>query len=404
MAPTRGMPASAIVLLLLLFLLFVWLTTPLIESNRGLDNDGVLYAAMAQRATHPDDPNAFFAPWCWRVLTPFLASLLPFDLLGNFKVLAFVTNWLSLLLLYGLLRRLDRPPKVALLGVMLYAGVFWTVKFSFYSPTYIDVQTQTFLLAVLYLMVSRLYWPLPLLLTLGVLQKESLLLLAPVVYVHRGRQEGWFRGKPLLLLITLLLLPLGALWWVRSAIPAGNLYSPLNAYLGNLTEQTTSMRFWPRFVLEIFSGLGILPVLLLYRAKEAGNFLHSHPEWAMQMVIGTLLLFGGEDKGRLFLFMLPALIVTATFLLEPLLSDPTWSVRLWLGVTLVLHFYLGHHLTPMGTVAQYHERLVPLHSYSPLSASLLYYLPGLTVWAFATLFMRYQTRRRSSLDQVQDKG
>jgi len=121
--------------LFLLMLILSWLTTPLIKSHDGLDSDGVFYAAMARRANIPDDTTLIYAPWCWRVLTPYLSSKLPFDIVGDFKALAFVSNLISLMLLYGLLRRVNRSPKAALLGVLLYAGVFWTVKFSFYSPT-----------------------------------------------------------------------------------------------------------------------------------------------------------------------------------------------------------------------------------------------------------------------------
>ena len=50
-------------------------------------------------------------------------------------------------------RRSVARPVLALAGgfaaVLLFVGVFWTVKFSFFSPAYIDHQTIGFALAIL---------------------------------------------------------------------------------------------------------------------------------------------------------------------------------------------------------------------------------------------------------------
>jgi hypothetical protein len=282
---------------------------------------------------------------------------------------------------------MERPRYAALLGTLLYAGVFWTLKFSFYSPTYIDYQTQTFLLAALYLMVRQTYGPIPILLAVGVLQKETLLLLGPVVYVHYARTHGWGSKRSLLYLTALLLLPFLAHQAVQSAISAINRYSAVDTYLENLVDQTTWLGFWPRFLLEICSGLGLLPCLVLYRAREAAHFLRRQPEWAWQIGIGVVLLFGGIDKARLFLFMLPALIVVAAYLLDQLQLLTSVSGRAWIAITVLLHLYIGHYLTPMGTFARYLARMVPIHATTSVVPTLLEYGTILLIWASLTALL-----------------
>jgi len=93
----------------LLTLVPIWLTTSTPALETGPSSDQRYYAAMALRELAPPQLTRT-APWCWRILTPFQASLLPvgaerpfIDAVANFKWLAFASNWISLALLYALL-------------------------------------------------------------------------------------------------------------------------------------------------------------------------------------------------------------------------------------------------------------------------------------------------------------
>ena len=96
----------------------VFLSTPITEKNAGFDSDGVHYAAMAgENSLSPR--LAHVAPWCYRILTPYIASLLPFDGLTNFRVLAFISNILSLVVLSQILAVLRVPLASHFLGILL---------------------------------------------------------------------------------------------------------------------------------------------------------------------------------------------------------------------------------------------------------------------------------------------
>ena len=372
-------------LLPLCLLASVWLSTPLIEHNSGLDSDGVLYAAMAEK-TAEGEALSRTAPWCWRPLTPFLASLLPYSTITDFKVLAFFSSWLSLVLLYEIIRRCNLSHVAAILGMLFYAGIFWTVKFSFYSPCYIDVQTQAFLLAVMLLMVAGRHWVLPVLIGAGTFQKESMLFLTAVAYLHYARGHRRPVWRLLAYLMALGLPAVAAFLAVRLAVDPVNHYSSLDAFLINLAR-ATKPDFWPRLLLATFSGLGMLPLIVCYRARYSYQFLRENPEWLAMIVVGLVLLFGGVDKARLFLYVLPPLVLMASGIFEEMLVRSSRATWVWIGTTLLLHLHIGHQFAAMGTYQDYLNRMVPFHAPGPLLPSFGRLGMVVVIWLGVTLAM-----------------
>jgi hypothetical protein len=351
------------------FLLLVGLTTPVTERNGGFDSDGVFYAAMTGDSRFPP-ALAATPPWCWRPLTPLVVAALPFATLTGFQVVSTAATAGCLLLFYALLLRLGASRGAALLGLALYAGVFWAVKFSFYSPAYVDASTQLVLLLVLWLVARERYAIVVPVLAVGVLQKESLVALGLVAYAGRAARVGWRSREALGYLTLVLSLPLLAHLAVRALVPAAAPYSLTQVAGQAWAALRPSM--WPRLVLEVYSGLGVLPLVLLYGWKDAARVAPREPAWLTLVAVGAALLFGGVDKGRLFLYLLPAVVVWIVALVAAIRrrSDER-RFGGWLTATLVLHFYLGNYLTPIGAFPQYLARLVPIHSSGSAYASVL---------------------------------
>ena len=87
----------------LLFSLFltslVFLTTPVTSEDKGFDKDGQHYGVMAGYKGF-DSNLAYYSPWCYRTLTPKLASFLPWKIIDNFRFLSFCFCFLGLFLFY----------------------------------------------------------------------------------------------------------------------------------------------------------------------------------------------------------------------------------------------------------------------------------------------------------------
>jgi hypothetical protein len=341
----------------------VYLSTPVVDDRDGFGSDGRFYASMAGEGSL-DVAFRERAPYCWRILTPALAASLPFSILTNFRVLAFVSNYLSLLVLYALLRSLQFNRCITTAGVMFYAGVFWTTKFSFFSPAYIDYQTQLLLLALLLLMVRDKHgWMIPAM-SLAVLQKESLLATVGVVYSYDllYRKSNWSVRPGALYAVGLFAVPLLMLLSVRAFITPTNDYSAVSVVIGEVRGLLSLDRL-TRLGSALFSGLGILPVLVLYGIRPSARYLAVNLHWGVLVLTGVVFLLGGVDKSRLFLYALPAFVVLATHVVSDLtVRKPTWLVTMWLIATLGIHLYIGNYLTPMGSFSEYLARMVPEHA------------------------------------------
>lgn len=348
----------------LLLVAAVWFSTPLTENYQGFDADGLMYGAMTAARTGDDSfppEMAHMAPWCYRVLTPWLAAQLPWETLDNFRVLAFVSDVLCLLVLLQWLRRLGFSRGLCVVGLGLYAGVFWTLKASFYMPAYIDYQTQLFLLLILLLTRMRQYAWLPVLLALGALQKESLALFSCVPLLQLWRETAMPRSRRWLLAMAVVLAAMLPLWLLRQFVTANDLGEHWNLFreLGKLAMPD----FWPIFLQDVFSGLGLLPALLLLRYREALHVLRREPVLLGYTLMALACLWGGADKARLFLYVLPVWVVFVLLGLRALQAQALPG-RFWPWVVLVLaaHALMGGYLTPMGSYADYLARMVPEHS------------------------------------------
>ncbi len=361
----------------------IWSVTTVTEANFGFDTDGCRYGAMA----FPTDSNESLrlaAPWCWRVVTPLLARSLPVHGLLAFQVLGFAATFTTLTLVLDLLSRETRDTRLALTGFALYVGVFWTVKLAAFSPAFVDAETQLFLVAMLWTLRRGWFWALPPLLAVGVLQKESLFTLAPVGVVAFAVRHGWRNSRLLVFAASCAVACVVPLEVVRVRITPINEYSMLATTLDVVWQEVRAPQFWPRFFLEIWSGLGLIPAILVVGYRRAIGYLRTEPVWLAALVVSAPLVFGGVDKARLMLPLVLPLVMACL----PVLASAVDSGRavdvLWLLATLVLHFHLGHQLTPLPNSTEYYRTLAPIHWQGPLDEQVWTVTVVLTSWGLLT--------------------
>jgi hypothetical protein len=347
-------------LLSVLLTLVIFSTTEVTERNEGYDSDGVVYAMISSMPLFTL-PEMIVPPFCYRILTPKLASLLPGELLDRFRVIAVLANILSIFTLYKILKLLHFSDLLCGVGILLYAGVFWTLKFSFYAPAYIDHVTGALLLLIVYCTLSDRFIPAIVLVCLSVLQKESLpmfsLFVAAQIW-HRNPQPTRGRTK--------------ALAWAAVVIPFfcyvafHEQFVSQRSAVGTVVL-TEAMRFadpafWPVFLHAIFSGLGLLPVILLADYRPWLKFLRERPALIVYLFVAAGALLVGVDKSRLFTYALPVVVVLGLVNLQHFLAVPTRRAVGWVALVLVGHWYIGNGLSPIGSFAEYIVKLVPEHA------------------------------------------
>ncbi len=129
------------------------------------------------------NPFAFhIAPYCWRVLTPLIAKVLPFGLEWNFFLIAFVSIWMTSVTTYYLARRYDLSRICAILGTLTFLSMGFVTKSLLQWFWYVDPLSLLFITLAIWSIVARKDALFVLLLALGVADREEVLLVAPLYY------------------------------------------------------------------------------------------------------------------------------------------------------------------------------------------------------------------------------
>ncbi|MBN1355454.1 hypothetical protein JXA40_04180 [bacterium] len=351
------------VLIPVLWIVLIGSVTPLIPVFGGLDHDGQHYAVM-QDDFLSNNPLARRAPYCWRIGVPLLASLFDFPPIPVFRILAATAHWIAMIQIFYLSRKLGLSLTGAFISQGLYAGMFWTIKFGFYSPCYIDWSILPVLIGVAQLLAGRRHYSAIALISAGVLFKESVLLVIPAaaVSIRGSTPEPAARIRRILFLC---ILPLAVFLAVRSLIVPANDYT-LTGVITAGWNDVISARFWSRLPLELFSGTGVLALLCLdYRI--ANENLKRFPGAVPWIVAGGLGIFGGSDISRLLIPVLPPLIIAGSGVLASWITRRSFPGKLAFCAAAAFHLFAGHQFEPMRSYAAYLASMAPIHSQAGIS-------------------------------------
>ena len=174
-----------IMLIIVIYLSVIMLTTPsLVPSHPDFANptwDHHWYIEMA------NSPIVVFketinAPYCYRILMPFLIWLMPFDLTLNFQILTMSCLLSSGLILYIILKE-SYSKILSLAGLTLFYSFNWTARFLIYDFWLVDSMAFLFLLLCFLAIVKSNIMLYSVSLFLGVLSKEIMLFTIPVLLI-----------------------------------------------------------------------------------------------------------------------------------------------------------------------------------------------------------------------------
>ena len=182
--PTRAASVRELTLVAGLSLLALLLSYAFLTERAGLFKDDTRhYALMAE------DP-AYLArlPYAFRVLVPLLVHLLPFGVEAGFTLVTLASLWLSALVLYAFLRRLGLSGQASVGGLLLFLFSGATIRL-LTTPLYIDAPLYLTELLAFYALLTRREALFGATLLVGVLNRETALLLAPV-YLLEQRAAG----------------------------------------------------------------------------------------------------------------------------------------------------------------------------------------------------------------------
>jgi hypothetical protein len=135
------------------------------------------YIFMAQHPLH-----FHIAPFCWRILQPLIASVLPFSLETNFILIAVISVFLSGIFIYIALKLFGLNTIPSMVGILMFFSSPWATKWILYNIWMVDGLTNTIFALALVLIIGKKDMWLMVLLSIGVLVKESVILIVPLHY------------------------------------------------------------------------------------------------------------------------------------------------------------------------------------------------------------------------------
>jgi hypothetical protein len=297
-ALSRRELASVVVLAgALLLLLFAFGTT-----RAGLQKDDAgQYDQMARSPAYLTR-----LPYTFRVLTPGLAGLWPGDPIAGFTLLTLLALPLAVTALYAYQRaiELDRPS--ALAGALLFAVSGGAVRL-LTTPVYVDALTYLTEAVGFWLLARRQFWPFLAVVTVGVLNRETaLLLVALYLAVEPPTRASWRRTALVVLLPTAVLalvvvVKLAAGGVLSGATPLATLAPFARTFRQDLPSLSE--------LFDVYSTFGVLWLLALPNLPGPTRFQRRALVYAALVVLQLTVSRG--DEGRNLSHLFPVVIPLA---------------------------------------------------------------------------------------------
>jgi hypothetical protein len=263
--------------------------------------DHMHYIAMAE------EPGAAHrAPFCYRILVPTLARIMPFGLADSFYFLTVIFLVGTGTLLYWIVLDMTGERPLSLAAIAIFYSLSAGAKLCLYDFWLTEPALFFFsALAVLFLLRRHDIW-LSLSLTAAVLVKESALFLLPLVYTMRAWEVVDRKG--LMRALSVAVLPVAVFAVVRISIPSAGGAGPLELLRTVGAERLTAgLNGFIRGGTVGTWGVAILVLLLFSGARGRSLLLRALP---FLMLVYAQPLFAG-NLDRLLVLAFPVMIPVA---------------------------------------------------------------------------------------------
>jgi hypothetical protein len=277
-----------------------------------LETDHYRYIDMALvPPLHPATDRSREQPFCYRVLVPGLvhglraaglATNAAFYLTSNLFLVLFLTVF------NVLLRSAGASPAEAFLGVALVAltpGAVRWYEYQYWMPDPAGLFLLT--LAILFVRLGR-EGPLLAVSPIGVLARESYMLVLPYAFLHVWRKDSLREAVGVALRLFAVTAPVLVL--LRLVVPSGG-----GAGLADAAREMLPFRLRHLWDNQIYfasiGSFGVLLPLALVRPLRAGVFVRRSPEDVVLVVLAYASLAFANNTDRLLAYALPAVVPAA---------------------------------------------------------------------------------------------
>lgn len=343
----RARQAASLILpavVLAVAIALLWRFTAITPERDGRGHDGRYYAMMAGDERHTESFIPV-APFCYRLITPALASLLDGPVVWRFRIVNAFAWWAALLAFFVLIRQTGLSKSAAWFGCGTLATCAWGPIAGLYNPCYVDPLMYGFIFVGLILLLRRSRW-LFVLLPIAMLQREQVLIvwacslsIAAVAGVSTMPRRAIVHHAAAL--IACILVYAGLRFCVLPVFSTAA--APWAVAASVIKWWFEDAGYAVKSVLAIVYALG-LPAIAVACLPEARAWMRTQRWPIAYVMLAGLSILGGSDKARLVFLATPVLIIA---LLHGWMRLPDFARRPSLAATACLlhvYFQLPPHL------------------------------------------------------------
>jgi hypothetical protein len=238
-------------------------------------------------------------PYTFRVLSPGLAGLWPGDPIAGFTLLTLVALPLAATALYAYQRTIDLSRPAALAGAFLFSVSGGAIRM-LTTPVYVDAITYLTEAAAFWLLARRQFWPFLAVVTVGVLNREtSLLLVALYLIVEPPTRANWKRAVLAIVLPSALLGLVVVLKLAAGGVLGGTTPISTLAPFARTFQQT--LPSLPD-LFDVYSTLGVIWLLALRHLPGPTSFQRRALVYAVLVIMQLTVSRGDEGRNLSHLF------------------------------------------------------------------------------------------------------
>lgn len=272
-------------LIILLMIIYTAVNQPLNEYNKGYGNyDGLFYKQITGQIKAGEQIKTE-KPFAFRILVPAVAAVLPFDILTNYKTIAYLSFFAQLILLFVFFQNFVSV-NYSLFGIILFILPFHSpLRWIFFYPVMVDYFFYVlFLLALIFLEKGKIVH-LGITIFFMVLTREIGIIILLPAFIKFGKRS-----------VALLLIGILPIMFLNFFITTTGEYNFIQAAVDSLKSFS-----FPQFFNSIFIAFGFMIFFAGRISKE--YFL-------LFLIILILSILGGTNTVRFLYWSAPLVILS----------------------------------------------------------------------------------------------
>lgn len=300
-----GLVGASVLLIVCTVLFFLYGTIDAQSSNYA---NWDLHSYLAMAAAAPSLPVQVSEPFCYRLLGPWLAGVLPGDLSRNFRFVTWATAFATILMVYLYFLESGAGVTTALCVACLCASnkyLFGFLLWDFYQLN--DMICLFTVVLTFWALRRRNWWLAATAMAIGTASRETALMLIPAVVLARFARISLVRSLLGAVLVTIPALAVFVATRIAVRHPAGE-FEYLSAF-GEYGAKLLSPLVWARVTVNVWAPISLIPFVF---AKSSWQYLRNRSgEVIFVVVVYISSLFGSNVERLVLPAFLPLMSLTA---------------------------------------------------------------------------------------------